>query len=65
MSYFVEKIIQKEPTRVVAYLNLGDSYWANDDKEKAKQNYQKYIDLMKSQQKDISKVPQRVYERSK
>ncbi len=63
--FLLKKIIQKFPSRVVAYLNLADNYWAINDKDLAKKNYKKYIELMKSQNKDQSKIPQRVLERIK
>ncbi|WP_160136699.1 tetratricopeptide repeat protein [Chryseobacterium sp. c4a] len=63
--FLLKEIIEKHPNRVVAYLNLGDSYWNADNKEKAKEAYLKYIELMKSQKKDISKIPQKVYDRTK
>jgi hypothetical protein len=53
------------PDRVVAYLNLGDAQWGFDENNDAKKSYQKYLSLMKSQNKDLSKVPKRVYERIK
>ncbi|WDF61614.1 hypothetical protein PQ462_09545 [Flavobacterium sp. KACC 22758] len=53
------------PDRVVAYLNLGDAQWGFDENEDAKKSYQKYLSLMKSQNKDLNKVPKRVYERIK
>jgi tetratricopeptide (TPR) repeat protein len=59
----LKKIIEKYPDRVVAYLNLGDSYWAIDNKEFAKEAYNKYLELMKNQNKDLSKIPPRVEER--
>jgi len=61
----LRKIIQKFPSRIVAYLNLADNYWVINDKDLAKRNYKKYIELMKSQNKDQSKIPQRVFERIK
>lgn len=61
----LEEIIKKAPERVVTYLNLADSYWNLNDKNKAKEKYQKYVSLMKSQKKDLSKIPERVYQRSK
>ncbi|WBV59849.1 tetratricopeptide repeat protein [Chryseobacterium camelliae] len=61
----LEEIIKKSPERVVAYLNLADSYWDLNDKNKAKETYQKYISLMKSQKKEVSKIPERAYQRSK
>lgn len=64
-NYILDKIINKYPSRIVAWLNLADTYWELDEKAKAKDAYQKYTSLMKSQNKDLSKIPQRVYERSK
>lgn len=63
--FILENIVKKEPTRIVAYLNLADAYWGLNNIEKAKESYRKYIELMKSQKKDLSKIPQRVYERIK
>ncbi|WP_267406155.1 MULTISPECIES: hypothetical protein [unclassified Chryseobacterium] len=63
--YIYNEIIKKFPKRVVTYLNLADSYWLIDNKDLAEKNYKKYIELMKSQSKDQSKIPQRVFERIK
>jgi len=62
--FILKSIIKKEPNRVVAYLNLADSYWAIGNQELAKENYKKYIELMKSQNKDLKKIPRYVWERS-
>ncbi|WP_171817617.1 tetratricopeptide repeat protein [Chryseobacterium sp. StRB126] len=59
------QIISKFPNRTVTYLNLADSYWNIGEKDKAKQHYNKYISLMKSQKKDLRKVPVYVYTRTK
>lgn len=59
------EIVVFSPDRVVAYLNLGDAQWGFDENEDAKKSYQKYILLMKSQGKDLNKIPKRVYERIK
>ncbi len=59
----LESITQQFPNRVVAYLNLADAYWGLDNEEKAKENYRKYVSLMKSQKKDLSRIPKRVYDR--
>ena len=61
----LDQIIQKYPERVVAYLNLADSYWAIDNKYLAIDNYKKYIELMKSQKKDLKKIPNYVHDRIK
>lgn len=63
--FILKSIIKKEPTRVVAYLNLADSYWAIGNKDLAKENYKKYVELMKSQNKDLKKIPKEVWERTK
>lgn len=63
--YILNKIITKEPERVVAYLNFGDAQWGVNKKEEAKRSYKKYIQLMKSQGKNLKRIPQRVYDRIK
>lgn len=63
--YLLQKILAKFPNRVVAYLNLADSYWNIGEKEKAVENYKKYISLMKSQKKDLKKIPKQVWKRAK
>lgn len=59
------EIVNFSPDRVVAYLNLGDAQWGFDENEDAKKSYQKYISLVKTQGKDLNKIPKRVYERIK
>ncbi len=59
------QVTNKFPERVVAYLNLADNYWNLGEKEKAVKNYNMYISLMKSQKKDLSRIPQSVWERIK
>jgi hypothetical protein len=59
--FLLEIIIEKFPNRTVAYLNLADAYEGINDKEKAKINYEKYIDLMKKSGKE-TKIPKRVLE---
>ncbi|WP_198306425.1 tetratricopeptide repeat protein [Arcobacter vandammei] len=59
--FILEKIIEKYPNRTVAYLNLADAYLGINDKEKAKENYKKYIELMKQDNKE-EKIPKRVLE---
>jgi hypothetical protein len=49
----------------VARLNLADVYWKLNYKEKAKEKYEIYIYLMKSQNKDLNKILKRVNERIK
>lgn len=64
LLYF-SKAIELNSERVVAYLNIADCYWKLNQKEEAKNAYQKYLSLMQSQNKDLKKVPKRVYERIK
>ncbi|WP_378105215.1 tetratricopeptide repeat protein [Chryseobacterium sp. sg2396] len=61
----LEQIIRQFPERIVAYLNLADVLWKIQDHDQAKIHYAKYLSLMKSQNKNLSKVPQRVYDRIK
>jgi tetratricopeptide (TPR) repeat protein len=61
----LEQIIRQFPDRIVAYLNLADVLWKMHDPDQAKINYTKYLSLMKSRNKNLSKVPQRVYDRIK
>lgn len=63
--FFLNNIIDNNPQRVVAWLNLADAQWGSNKKKEAKLSYQKYIYLMKIQNKDIQKIPKRVYERIK
>ncbi|MBV6880529.1 tetratricopeptide repeat protein [Epilithonimonas ginsengisoli] len=60
----LEEITRQFPNRIVAYLNLGDVYWKLNEKDKAKENYIQYISLIKTQKKDLSKIPKRVYDRT-
>lgn len=60
--YLLEKIIEKFPNRTVAYINLGDAYWNDNNKEKAKKAYQTYIHQMKEQGKE-NRIPKKVLER--
>jgi tetratricopeptide (TPR) repeat protein len=62
--YVLNAVLEKYPQRVVAYLNIADAYWGNNEKAKAKEMYAKYVDLMKAQKKDASKIPKRVYDRA-
>lgn len=61
----LKQIVDKFPQRTVAYLNLADSYWAINNHDSAKENYKKYIVLMNSQKKDLTKIPKYVLERVK
>ena len=55
----LEKVVAFAPERTPAYLNLGDAYAKAGETEKAKVNYQKYVDLMEKSGKG-TKVPSRI-----
>ena len=59
--YILERIIEKYPNRTVAYINLGDSYLKDGNKEKAIENYKIYVKQMKDKNKE-KKIPKRVLE---
>ncbi len=62
--YVLENLLSYFPNRTVAYINLGDAYWGLEEKDNARQAYQKYIELMKANGKE-SKIPQRIFDRIK
>ena len=57
--YLLERIIEKYPNRTVAYINLGDSYFKDNKKEKAIKNYIIYVKQMKENNKE-KRIPKRV-----
>lgn len=63
--FLLNEIIKMSPDRVVAYLNLGDANWGLNNKKAAIKAYEKYISIMKLQNKDLKKIPKRVYDRIK
>jgi tetratricopeptide (TPR) repeat protein len=56
-----EKIIELEPDRTVAYLNLADSLWAVGDKTKASLQYGDY--LSRAQKDHFKAIPDRIEQR--
>ncbi|MEE5062372.1 hypothetical protein V2J93_26690 [Pseudomonas alliivorans] len=60
--WLLEKIIDNNPERVVAYLNLADAYWSEGEKQAAQKNYNMYVSIMTKQGKQ-QKIPSRVIER--
>lgn len=62
--YLLEKIIKKFPNRTVAYINLGDAYWALGEKAKARKAYSTYIEQMCAKGLE-KKIPRKVLERVK
>ncbi|MBP2615890.1 tetratricopeptide repeat protein [Chryseobacterium jejuense] len=63
--FILNRILSQYPNRVVAWLNYADSKWGLNNKQESKEAYTKYYNLMSSQSKDMSKVPQRVKDRMK
>jgi len=63
--FILAEIINQYPNRVATYLDIANVYWMNNEQTNAKQNYQKYIDLLKSQNKNTTKIPQQIYDRLK
>jgi len=61
----LDKILSQYPDRVVAWLNYADAKWGLNNKQESKEAYIKYYNLMNSQSKDMSRVPQRVRDRMK
>lgn len=61
----LKQIIDKFPDRAVAYLNLADSHWNIGEKDKAKDSYKESLSLMKTQKKDLKKIPEYVQTRIK
>lgn len=57
-------VVHACPRRTVAYLNLGDSYWAVGDAVSASLFYQRYIDLLREAGR-IKTAPRRVFVRTR
>jgi hypothetical protein len=60
----LSEVIAKFPDRIPAYLNIADAYLGLNNAQKAKENYQKYIELMTKAGKQ-TKIPKRVIDRVK
>lgn len=52
-------ILSLYPNRTVAYINIGDAYLKNGNKQKAIKNYKIYVKQMKEKNKE-KKIPKRV-----
>lgn len=61
-SAVLERVINANPNRTVAYINLGDAYWGLNMKLQAKQAYLTYIEQMKASGNEV-KIPARVNDR--
>lgn len=57
------EITKKYPEKEEEWLTLGDAQWGNGDEEEARESYNIYLKLMKKGNKDLMKIPKRVYER--
>lgn len=55
----LEEVVAWDSRRIPAYLNLADAYFKSGNQEKARVNYQKYVELMEKSGKG-DKVPSRV-----
>lgn len=60
--YVLDSVINYDNKRVVAFLNIADSYWSDGQKAKANKYYANYLELMKSTGKE-NKVPKYIYGR--
>lgn len=56
----LQKVIEFNPNRVVVYINIGDVCWNLGEQEKAREYYQKYVELLGA---DNPRIPARVKER--
>jgi tetratricopeptide (TPR) repeat protein len=56
-----QKIIELDPERTVAYLNLADSLWAVGEKNQARKRYSEYVCLCQKQNYEV--VPARAKQR--
>ena len=63
--YILNKINKIIPERVVAWLNIADVNWKLQKYEEAKKQYIQYLTLMKSEKKDLKKIPKYVFNRIK
>jgi hypothetical protein len=60
--YILNKVIDKYPNRMVAYINLGDLHWDNGSKKEAVKIYQDYIQKMNALGKE-GKIPEKILKR--
>lgn len=50
-------VVQRAPTRAVAYLNRGDVYWQLNRLVAAQADYRRYVGLLRTQHLDTTRVP--------
>lgn len=60
--YVLGEVVEKVPDRVAAYINIGDTFYSVNEKERAKIAYKKYMKLSKQLNNEIA-MPRRVIER--
>jgi len=63
-QYILKKVIEENPKRSVAYINLGDAYWDLQEYDMAKESYGVYVQLMKEAGKE-NVIPPIVFKRLK
>lgn len=62
--FLLEEVISTFPDRTVAYINLGDAYKGLNNNEKANKAYERYVALMKRNDKE-NEIPQKVWDNIK
>lgn len=60
--FLLEGIVRSFKDRTVAYINLGDAYWALDQKTSAQTAYAEYIRLMRHHGRE-ARIPERIFTR--
>ncbi|MEI8639481.1 tetratricopeptide repeat protein [Vibrio coralliilyticus] len=58
----LKEIIRIVPSRIVAYINIADSYSSVGEIKLAEENYRHYYNIMKKNGK-IEKIPERVFDK--
>ncbi|GAB3638735.1 hypothetical protein GCM10027422_43250 [Hymenobacter arcticus] len=54
---FLSTVVRRYPTRAVAYLNRGDTYWQLGQLVAAQADYRRYHALRRTQPQDTTRVP--------
>jgi tetratricopeptide (TPR) repeat protein len=60
-NLFFQEVVRRYPTRAVAYLNRGDTYWQLGQPAAAQTDYRRYVWLLRTQHKDTTRVPAYVW----
>ena len=61
--HLLETIVAAYPDRTVAYINLGDALWGEQQTDAAKTAYRRYIGLMEAEGK-AHRIPKRIKQRA-